>query len=231
MMCNWNNTIYRGVSHDISTAYCGRVKQKIVFQRAVTLGLCSGTIRRYQPPPCTPRPQKAEAASQVWPGPGPVFRAYRYQRAARDRGTRFGDWEADLVCASKGKAAAARLYRTQEPLSAAGQGPRQDSRVLQCGAHSLPACCATKAEADLDAGYWFGNGRLQGAGVGHWPVYVFLLTAFSVAAWHKRKQQGAFAAVFSQGQQLSQDHGKDGFRRRRTTEQPAAQMVTRPDSR
>ena len=66
-------------------------------------------------------------------------------------GTRFGDWEADLVCASKGKAAAARLYRTQEPLSPAGQGCRQDSRVLQCGAHFLLACCAVKAEADLDA--------------------------------------------------------------------------------
>ncbi|WP_146106514.1 hypothetical protein [Desulfobulbus oralis] len=34
----------------------------------------------------------------------------------------------------------------------------------------------------------------------------------------ERKQQRAFAAVFSQGQQLSQDHGKDGFGRRRTTE-------------
>ena len=67
-------------------------------------------------------------------------------------GTRFGDWEADLVCASKGKAAAAQLYRTQEPLSLAGQGPGQDSRVLQCGIHSLPACCAAKAEADPDAG-------------------------------------------------------------------------------
>ena len=28
----------------------------------------------------------------------------------------------------------------------------QDSRVLQCGTHSLPACCAAKAEADPDAG-------------------------------------------------------------------------------
>ena len=32
----------------------------------------------------------------------------------------------------------------------------------------------------------------------------------SVAAWHKRKQQWAFAAVFSKGHQLSQDHGSNG---------------------
>ena len=75
-----------------------------------------------------------------------------YRPGIVELGTRFGDWEADLVCASKGKAAAARLYRTQEPLSPAGQGTRQDSRVLQCGTHSLPACCAAKAAADPDAG-------------------------------------------------------------------------------
>ena len=54
-----------------------------------------------------------------------------------------GRWES--------RSAAARAA-PEEILSAAGQGTRQDSRVLQCGTHSLPACCAVKAEADPDAG-------------------------------------------------------------------------------
>ena len=51
-------------------------KHAYQYRDCLPPGPCSGTIRRYQLQPFTPRPQKAEAASQVWPGPAPVSRAY-----------------------------------------------------------------------------------------------------------------------------------------------------------
>ena len=51
-------------------------KHAYQYRDYLPLGLCSGTIRRYQLPPFTPCPQKAKAASQVWPGTAPVPRTY-----------------------------------------------------------------------------------------------------------------------------------------------------------
>ena len=52
-------------------------------------------------------PPAPQAARQVRPGQKPVSRAYRYSPAATTCGrkNRFGDWEAKLLCAARGKAA------------------------------------------------------------------------------------------------------------------------------
>ena len=80
------------------------------------------------------------------------------------------------------------------------------------------------------------SGRVSPAGL-TWPhspaIPAIVICAAPTKAGggkHQRERRWSFATVFSKRYQLSQDHGKDGFGRRRTTEQPAAQMFTLPDS-
>ena len=62
-----------------------------------------------------------------------------------DLRTRFGDWEADLVCASRGKAALLGCTERKSRFLLL-------ARVQDKTAASFNACCAAKAEADPDAG-------------------------------------------------------------------------------
>ena len=81
--------------------------------------------------------------------PGRIDPEQRPQPVAE--GTRLGGLGDGFGLRCGWEGSAAQPQGAQKPLSLAGQGPGQDSRVLQCGAHSLPACCAAKAEADPDA--------------------------------------------------------------------------------